>query len=129
MKKLLTLILFVGLVLPAAAQSLLLKGVVRDSAGEPIIGAFVVEQGTQNGTMTGVEGDFALSTRRGAAIEISCIGYTTQVITNNGEQNLVVVLADDSQMLEETVVIGYGVQKKSVVTASIAKVDAEALGI
>ena len=127
MKKLLTLILFVGLVLPAAAQSLLLKGVVRDSAGEPLIGAFVVEQGTQNGTMTGVEGDFALSTRRGAAIEISCIGYTTQVITNNGEQNLVVVLADDSQMLEETVVIGYGVQKKSVVTASIAKVDAEAL--
>lgn len=129
MKKIATLILTLGLALSAVAQNVTLKGVVKDSAGEPVIGAFVVQQGTNNGTMTGVDGDFVLSTPRGASIEVSCIGYATQVIVNNGEQNMEVVLPDDTQMLEETVVIGYGVQKKSVVTASIAKVDAEALGV
>ena len=129
MKKIATLILFAGLALSAMAQNLTLKGTVKDSAGEPIIGAFVVQQGTSNGAMTDVDGAFALSAPQGASIEISCIGYATQVISNNGQQDLSIVLADDAQMLEETVVIGYGVQKKSVVTASIAKVDAEALGV
>jgi hypothetical protein len=103
MKKIATLILFAGLALSAMAQNVTLKGTVLDSAGEPIIGAFVVQQGTANGTMTGAEGEFVLSTPQGSAIEVSCIGYTTQVISNNGQQNLVVVLPDDSQMLEETV--------------------------
>ena len=129
MKRIATLILFLGLALSAVAQNPTLTGVVRDSAGEPIIGAFVVHQGTSNGTMTDAGGHFQLSAPGGAAIEISCIGYETQVISNEGQQNLVVVLKDDTQMLEETVVIGYGVQKKSVVTASIAKVDADALGV
>ena len=129
MKKIATLILAAGWALTAMAQQLTVKGVVQDSAGEPVIGAFVVQQGTSNGAMTDVDGRFSLTTPKGAAVEVSCIGYATQVIVNNGEQNLVVVLADDTQMLEETVVIGYGVQKKSVVTASIAKVDAEALGV
>jgi TonB-linked SusC/RagA family outer membrane protein len=129
MKRIATLILALGFSLIAFAQNQTLKGVVLDSGNQPIVGAFVVEQGTANGAMTGVDGDFAITTRKGAAVEISCIGYATQVITNNGEQNLVVILADDAQMLEETVVIGYGVQKKSVVTAAIAKVDGETLGI
>ncbi len=129
MKKIATLILFAGLALSALAQNVTLRGTVQDAAGEPIIGAFVVQQGTNNGAMTDVDGAFALSTPKGASVEISCIGYATQVISNNGQQNLVVVLPDDTQMLEETVVIGYGVQKKSVVTAAIAKVDAEALGV
>ena len=129
MKRIATLILSMGLCMAALAQNVTLKGVVLDSAGEPVIGAFVVEQGTNNGTVTGADGDFVLSTRPGASVEVSCIGYVTQVITNNGAQNVVVTLPDDAQMLEETVVIGYGVQKKSVVTASIAKVDAEALGV
>ena len=129
MKKIATLILAAGWALTAMAQNSTLQGVVKDSAGEPVIGAFVVQQGTSNGAMTDVDGQFSLTTPRGAAVEVSCIGYATQVIVNNGEQNLVIVLADDTQVLEETVVIGYGVQKKSVVTASIAKVDAEALGV
>ena len=129
MKKIATLILTLGWALSAMAQNVTLRGVVQDSAGEPVIGAFVLQQGTTNGTMTGVDGDFVLSAPQGAAIEVSCIGYATQVITNNGAQNLVVVLPDDTQMLEETVVIGYGVQKKSVVTAAIAKVDADALAV
>lgn len=129
MKRIATLILALGFSLIAVAQNQTLRGTVLDSGNQPIVGAFVVEQGTANGAMTGVDGEFAITTRKGAPVEISCIGYATQVITNNGEQDLVVILADDAQMLEETVVIGYGVQKKSVVTAAIAKVDGETLGI
>ena len=127
MKKFVTLILTLGLSLAALAQNVTLKGVVQDSEGQPIIGAFVVEQGTTNGTMTGVDGDFVITSRSGAAIEISCIGYATKVIENNGAQNVIVTLQDDAEMLEETVVVGYGVQKKSVITASISKVDGDAL--
>ena len=129
MKKIASLILALGLSLAAMAQNVTLRGVVLDSANQPIIGAFVVEQGTTNGTMTGVDGDFALTTRSGAAVEVSCIGYVTQVINNNGAQNVVVVLEDDAEMLEETVVIGYGVQKKSVVTASISSVTEDDLKV
>ena len=129
MKKLASLILALGLSLAAMAQNVTLKGVVVDNASQPIVGAFVVEQGTSNGTVTGVDGDFALTTRTGANVEISCIGYVSQVIVNNGAQNVVVVLEDDAEMLEETVVIGYGVQKKSVVTASISSVTADDLKV
>ena len=129
MKKIASLILAMGLSLAAMAQNVTLKGVVVDSANQPVIGAFVVEQGTTNGTVTGVDGDFALTTRTGANVEISCIGYVSQVIVNNGAQNVVVVLVDDAEMLEETVVIGYGVQKKSVVTASISSVTSDDLKV
>ncbi|MCR5519815.1 MAG: SusC/RagA family TonB-linked outer membrane protein, partial [Bacteroidales bacterium] len=123
------LVLLAGLSLAAAAQNLTIKGIVKDAGNQPVVGAFVVQQGTSNGTMTGEAGDFVLSAPQDAIIEISCISYRTQTVINHGEQNLVIVLEDDSTMLEETVVIGYGVQKKSVVTASIAKVDAEALSV
>ncbi|MBO4565669.1 MAG: TonB-dependent receptor [Bacteroidales bacterium] len=129
MKKIATLVLVLGMSLVAMAQNVTLKGVVNDSAGVPVIGAFVVEQGTSNGTMTGIDGDFSLVVRRGAAVEVSCIGYATQTILATEDKEVTVVLPDDTQMLEETVVIGYGVQKKSVVTASIAKVDSDALGL
>ena len=129
MKRFASLILALGLSLVAMAQNATLKGVVRDAANQPVIGAFVVEQGTSNGTMTGVDGDFSLTTRRGANVEISCIGYVSQVIVNDGAQNLVIVLEDDAEMLEETVVSGYGVQKKSVVTASISSVTEEDLKV
>ena len=129
MKKIATLVLALGMSLVAMAQNVTLKGVVHDNAGEPIIGAFVVEQGTANGTMTGIDGDFSLTVRQGAAVEVSCIGYATQTLLADADKEITVVLPDDTQMLEETVVIGYGVQKKSVVTASIAKVDSDALGL
>ena len=83
MKRFASLILALGLSLVAMAQNATLKGVVRDAANQPVIGAFVVEQGTSNGTMTGVDGDFSLTTRRGANVEISCIGYVSQVIVND----------------------------------------------
>ena len=78
MKKLATLILAVGLSLAAFAQNITVSGVVLDGSREPIIGAFIVEQGTQNGTSTGIDGDFVIKVAPGAVLEISCIGYVTK---------------------------------------------------
>jgi len=129
MKKIAALILALGMSLAVLAQNVTLRGVVQDTAGQPVVGAFVVEQGTNNGTVTGLDGEFILRAPKGSVAEVSCIGYVTQTIGITADQNVTIVLEDDAEMLEETVVIGYGVQKKSVVTASIAKVDADALAV
>ena len=65
---------------------------MQDSAGQPIVGAFVVEQGTQNGTVTGLDGEFVLRAPQGATVEISCIGYVSQTFGVTADQNLTVVL-------------------------------------
>ncbi|MBR3386697.1 MAG: carboxypeptidase-like regulatory domain-containing protein [Bacteroidales bacterium] len=129
MKKFASLILALGLSLAAFAQNPTLRGVVLDSASQPVVGAFVVEQGTANGTITGTDGSFSLTTPRGAAVEISCIGFVSQTLVNEGAQDVVVTLQDDAEMLEETVVIGYGVQKKAVVTAAISSVTSDDLKV
>ena len=127
MKKLAAMILALGLSLAAFAQNITVSGVVLDASNQPIVGAFVVEKGTSNGTSTGLDGDFTLRTKSGAVLEVSCIGYVTRTITVSQDQRLEIILEDDTQMLDETIVVGYGVQKKSVVTASISKVDGDAL--
>ena len=127
MKKLAALILALGLTLTAFAQSITVSGVVLDASRQPIVGAFVVEQGTSNGTAAGLDGEFTLRVTPGAVLEVSCIGYVTRTVTVSQEQKLEIILEDDAQLLDETVVVGYGVQKKSVVTASISKVDGDAL--
>ena len=92
MKKIAMLVLLAGLSLVARAQDVTLKGVVTDSGNQPVVGAFVVQQGTSNGTMTGAEGNFTLSAPAGCTVEISCISYRSQTVINHGEQNLVIVL-------------------------------------
>ena len=129
MKKLAFLVLFLGLSLVAMAQDVTFKGRVLDSGNQPIVGAFIVEQGTSNGAMTDVDGAFSLRVARGAVVEVSCLGYESTQFTINNDQTLDIVLKDDSQMLEETVVIGYGVQKKSVVTAAISSVTSDDLRV
>ena len=129
MKKIASLILALGLSLVAMAQNITVKGVVLDNARQPIIGAFVVEQGTNNGTITGVDGDFSLQVANGAVLEVSFLGYVTQTVVATPDRTLEIILQDDTQMLEETVVIGYGVQKKSVVTASISSVTSDDLKV
>ena len=106
------------------AQGIL--GTVTDDLGEPVIGASVVEKGNpQNGTITDFEGQFNVNVKAGTTLVISYIGCITQeVAAANGMK---VTLKEDTQTLQDVVVIGYGVQKKSVVTASIAKVSAEDL--
>ena len=127
MKKLAAMILALGLSLAAFAQNITVTGVVLDASRQPIVGAFIVEQGTGNGTSAGIDGDFTLRVAPGAVLEVSCIGYVTRTVTVSQDQRLEIILEDDTQMLDETIVVGYGVQKKSVVTASISKVDADAL--
>ena len=103
------------------------KGVVKDAMGETVIGASVVVKGTTNGTITGIDGDFTLSgVSEGSILVISYVGYVTQEVKFNG-QPLNVILKEDSQTLEEVVVVGYGVQKKANLTGAVATVNAKAL--
>lgn len=103
------------------------KGVVKDATGEPVIGASVVVKGSTNGTITSVDGDFTLSNvAKGDIIQVSYIGYVTQEIKFNG-QPINVTLKEDTEMLDEVVVVGYGVQKKANLTGSVASINAEAL--
>ena len=100
------------------------KGVVVDAVG-PVIGAAVVQQGTTNGTSTGIDGDFVLNVPNGdALVEISCIGYATQVFKAS-EVPATVTLAEDTHFLDEVVVIGYGTVKKSDLTGSVSTVKAD----
>ena len=106
------------------AQGIL--GTVIDDLGEPVIGASVVEKGNpQNGTITNIDGQFTLKVNEGTPIIITYIGYTTQEVS--ARNGMTVTMREDAQTLQDVVVIGYGVQKKSVVTASIAKVSADDL--
>ena len=100
------------------------KGVVVDAVG-PVIGAAVVQQGTANGTSTGIDGDFVLNVPNGdALVEISCIGYATQVFKAS-EVPATVTLEEDTHFLDEVVVIGYGTVKKSDLTGSVSTVKAD----
>lgn len=103
------------------------KGTVKDATGETIIGASVMVKGTTNGTITGIDGDFVLNNvPKGSTIVISYVGYVSQEVKFNG-QPIHVVLKEDSQALDEVVVVGYGVQKKANLTGSVASINAEAL--
>ena len=100
------------------------KGVVVDAVG-PVIGAAVVQQGTTNGTSTGIDGDFVLNVPNGdVLIEISCIGYATQVFKAS-EVPGTITLSEDTDFLDEVVVIGYGTVKKSDLTGSVSTVKAD----
>ena len=103
------------------------KGTVKDSAGEPVMGAAVVVEGTTNGTTVDLDGNFVLNAvPSDAVLVVSSIGYkTAHVPVGGGILNI--ILEEDTTMLEETVVVGYGVQKKSVVTAAISSITSEDL--
>lgn len=110
------------------AQKVTVNGQVKDTQGEPIIGANVIIQGTTIGVITDLDGMFSIpDVDAGAKVDISYIGYLPQTLVVKDGKPLSIVLKEDTQALEEVVVIGYGVQKKSVVTASIAKVGADEL--
>lgn len=117
-----------GTTLPAIAQQQAkVSGVVVDETGEPIIGANVVIKGTTRGVITDFDGAFTLDAGPNETIQVSYVGYIPQDISINGRSSLNIQLKEDSQALEEVVVVGYGVQKKSVVTAAVSRVDSEEL--
>ncbi|MBO6083198.1 MAG: TonB-dependent receptor [Bacteroidales bacterium] len=104
------------------------RGTVTDEAGEPVIGAGVLVQGTTVGTTTDVDGTYILDrVPANAVLVVSSIGYETLSEAVNGRSVINFVLREDALLLDDVVVVGYGVQKKSVVTASISKVDGDQL--
>ena len=101
-----------------------ITGTVVDAMG-PVIGASVVEKGTTNGTVTDFDGNFSLSVNPGATIVVSFIGFETQEIKVGNQDNFQITMKDDNAVLEEVVVVGYGVQKKKLVTGATVQVKGE----
>ena len=124
-KRLLSLLLTLMLSIAAFAQNQTFTGTVVDANGEPVIGATIVQKGTSNTVATDFDGNFSITCPAGAELEITFVGYGKQTV--HARNNMEIVITEDSELLNEVVVIGYGVQKKSVVTASIAKVSASDL--
>lgn len=106
-------------------QSNLVKGAVVDATGMPVIGANVMVKGTTNGTITDMDGKYSLEAPANAVIQISYIGYHTQFISVNGQKTINVKLQEDTQSLDEVVVVGYGTQKKGEVASAISSIKSE----
>ncbi|MDE6400160.1 MAG: SusC/RagA family TonB-linked outer membrane protein, partial [Muribaculaceae bacterium] len=111
------------------AQDVSVSGrVVSSPDGEPVIGASVLVKGTSRGTATDIDGMFSIKAPAGATLLVNYLGYTPKEIKVKGDMSDILVnLIEDSQILDEVVVVGYGVQKKSVVTAAISSVGEETL--
>ena len=107
------------------AQAQTVSGVVNDESGEPVIGATVRVQGTSEGTVTDFNGKFSIKAASNATLTISSVGYLTQKVSVGGKSNITVTLAEDNTTLEDVVVIGYGVQKKKLVTGATVQVKGE----
>ena len=114
----------IGMLLPLCmfAQQITVQGVVKDQTGETVIGASVMEKGTSNGTITGLDGDFSVNVSPDAVIVVSFVGYKTAEIPVKGQKQLQVVLTEDAELLDEVVVIGYGTMKKSDLTGAVASI-------
>lgn len=101
-----------------------ISGVVRDEQGEPLIGVSVLIEGTTQGTITDFDGNFTLNAQEGQTLEVSYMGYRTEHVRVSGS-SLAVVLREDTKTLDEVVVVGYGTQKRSDLTGSVASVKAD----
>ena len=108
-------------------QKRTIHGTIIDQDGEPIIGANVIEKGTTNGTVTDIDGNFSLQVEENALLQISYIGYLTQEVSTAGKSSLEVVLQEDTQALEELVVIGYGTARKIDLTGSTSSLGGDQL--
>ena len=125
--KMLGILLLAAMPLYVSAQNVTVKGNVKDAAGEPVIGAGVVQQGTSNGTVTDIDGNYQIVVPASATLNFSSVGYVDQAVAVAGRNVINVVLAEDTELLEEVVVVGYGTVKKSDITGSVASVDRDAM--
>ncbi len=108
-------------------QKKILKGIVKDEKGEPVIGASVLEKGSTNGSITDLDGVFSIQTTPESTLVISYIGYQTQELAVANRSTFDIILREDSEVLEEVVVVGYGTQKKSSLTGAVASVSPKEL--
>ena len=122
-KAILPLLMGLFFSLGAYAQLISVKGHVKDAVGEPVIGANIIVKGTTNGTITDFDGNFTLNAPKGSILSISYIGYKSTEVA--AAPSLTVTLKDDSQVLNDVVVIGYGSVKKSDLSGSVVAIKAE----
>lgn len=120
------IVLLLCVPLAMAQSQVRVTGKVIDNYGEPMIGVSILEKGTTNGVVTDIDGNYALNATEGGTLVFSYVGYVTQEHPV-AAGTLNITLAEDTETLEELVVVGYGVQKKSNVTGAISKVDEEAM--
>ena len=121
-------VLFSLVTMSGYAQSKTVTGKIIDSTGEPVIGASVLVKGTTNGVISDIDGNFSIQgVANDAVLQISFVGYKAQDISVAGKTRIDVTLVEDTEMLDEVVVVGYGVQKKSDVTGALASVSSEEL--
>lgn len=104
-------------------QNLTVSGVVKDNAGEPVIGASIAVKGGTTGTISDIDGKFSLNVAKGAILEVSFIGYKTQEFKIDSSKSLNIVLKDDTEMLDEVVVVGYGTMRKKDLTGSVVQIN------
>lgn len=103
-------------------QTIRISGVIKDESGDPVIGANVVVKGTTTGSISDMEGRFSLEVPSGAILQITYVGYIPQEVRVDGRNVINITLKEDTETLEEVVVIGYGTQKKGEVTSSVVKI-------
>lgn len=109
------------------AQKIPVSGTISDHLGDPLPGVNVAEKGTTNGTITDVNGQFTLSVQEGAVLTVSFVGYATQEIKVKGRRNLSITLSEDTELIDEVVVVGYATQKKATVAAAVSTVNSNDL--
>ena len=126
-KHVLSVLLLVAVPICAIAQNVTVKGQVKDDAGEPLILVNVLQLGTSNGTVTDMDGNYSISVPSNSTLQFSFMGYQTQEVAVSGRTTINVTLAEDAELLDEVVVIGYGVQKKSDLSGAVASVRSDAL--
>ena len=112
---------------PKIQQNKIVKGQVLDNKGEPIIGANVSVKGTSNGTITDIDGNFSLEVPNNAILSISYIGFVSKDIPVNNQSDISVILSEDTQKLDEVVIVGYGVQKKKDLTGAVSVLEIDDL--
>lgn len=126
-KRSLTTLMMSMLCLVAFAQGRQVKGTVIDGTGEPVIGANVLEVGTTNGVITDIDGNYTITVQPNAKLQFSFIGYITQTVAVGDQATIQVTLKEDSQALDEVVVIGYQTVKRKDLTGSVASVNSKAI--
>lgn len=125
--RLVSVALMVLLPMGLLAQQINVRGTVKDTAGEPIIGATVLQKGTSNGVVTDIDGAFTLKVAADGVLSVSYIGYAPTTVSVNGQQQINVVLKEDSKTLNELVVIGYGTMRKSDLTGAVGSLSAKSM--
>ena len=113
----------------ASAQNIATKGKVVDGSGEAVMGAYVLEKGTQNGVVTDIDGNFAITVKKGATIAVSFIGYTTSEVVVENNNFIDVILNEDTETLEELVVVGYATGKKRSISGAVERMTADDLNV